>query len=147
MKHKDNENFFHFLQNKFSLAFFYFQDIDQWVTDAFYSYFPSLSESRENKKRELAQNRQKEYDEYVKQIPKPISKREMIQRRREQHTRMLEREQLTSSSSGSQISTDSPRPQTPKDRLIKDLQHVDLSAMLNTDVIEQRERQNAKVCD
>lgn len=106
-----------------------------------------MSESRENKKRELAQNRQKEYDEYVKQIPKPISKREMIQRRREQHTRMLEREQLTSSSSGSQISTDSPRPQTPKDRLIKDLQHVDLSAMLNTDVIEQRERQNAKVCD
>lgn len=135
-----------------SFAYFSFtillQEIDQWVTDAFYSYFPSLNESRKDKKLKLARDRQQDYNDYVKQIPQPVPKREQLRQKREQYLSQVKRSELTSASSidgsSSPISSGA-RPGTPKHRLMQDLQHVDLPAMLQTDVIEQRERKSAEV--
>lgn len=126
----------------------FLQEIDQWVTDAFYSYFPSLNESRKDKKLKLARDRQHDYNEYVKQIPQPVPKREQLRQKREQYMSQVKRSELTSAStidgSSSPISSGA-RPGTPKHRLMQDLTHVGLPAMLQTDVIEQRERKSAEV--
>ncbi|XP_063700420.1 general transcriptional corepressor trfA [Culicoides brevitarsis] len=123
-------------------------EIDQWVTDAFYSYFPSLNETRRDKKLKLARDRQHDYNEYVKQIPEPIPKREQLRQKREQYLSQIKRAELTSASSNDDASSSNGsaggRPTTPKQRLIQDLQHIGLPAMLQTDVIEQRERKNAE---
>lgn len=126
----------------------FLQEIDQWVTDAFYSYFPSLNESRRDKKLKLARDRQHDYNEYVKQIPQPVPKREQLRQKREQYLDQVKRAELTSASSidgSSKTVSTGARPGTPKHRLMQDLQHVDLQAMLQTDAVEQRERKSAEV--
>uniref|UniRef100_A0A336MEB1 CSON000308 protein n=1 Tax=Culicoides sonorensis TaxID=179676 RepID=A0A336MEB1_CULSO len=122
-------------------------EIDQWVTDAFYSYFPSLNESRREKKQKLARDRQQDYNNFVKQIPVPVPKREQLRQKREQYLNQVKRSELTSASSNDGSSSpvsSGARPGTPKHRLLQDLQHIGLPAMLQTDVVEQREKKSAE---
>lgn len=45
---------------------FLLQEIEQWVTDAFYSYFPSFSERREEKARQVNEFLNMLFDSYHK---------------------------------------------------------------------------------
>lgn len=42
--------------------------MEQWVSDTFYSYFPSLNKNQNEKKSMLSRARQADYQEYLKNV-------------------------------------------------------------------------------
>lgn len=43
-------------------------EMEKWVSDTFYSYFPSFNKSENDKKSMLSRARQAEYQEYLKNV-------------------------------------------------------------------------------
>ncbi|XP_062709506.1 uncharacterized protein LOC109426796 isoform X3 [Aedes albopictus] len=49
-------------------------EMEKWVSDTFYSYFPSFNKTENDKKSMLSRTRQAEYQEYLKNIPQVTTK-------------------------------------------------------------------------
>ncbi|XP_039447510.1 uncharacterized protein LOC120426796 isoform X2 [Culex pipiens pallens] len=49
-------------------------EMEQWVSDTFYSYFPSFNKNQNEKKSMLSRARQADYQEYLKNIPQVTTK-------------------------------------------------------------------------
>uniref|UniRef100_A0AAG5D3H2 Uncharacterized protein n=1 Tax=Anopheles atroparvus TaxID=41427 RepID=A0AAG5D3H2_ANOAO len=49
-------------------------EMEQWVSDTFFSYFPSFNKKQKEEKTVLSRTRQQEYQEYLKNIPEVTTK-------------------------------------------------------------------------
>ncbi|XP_053686955.1 uncharacterized protein LOC128736495 [Sabethes cyaneus] len=164
-------------------------EMEQWVSDSFYSYFPSFNKKQNEKKSMLSRARQADYQEYLKNvnhiadvIPQVMSKHQQYVEKYGHQAVQSPNEKGTNTSSPNQqgnhnnsnISTGksylsppsnfSPsqiptirktlasdqsagtymRKGSPREKLISDLTHTDLSTILNTDTIDRRNRMLAE---
>nr|XP_040228066.2 uncharacterized protein LOC120952675 isoform X2 [Anopheles coluzzii] len=145
-------------------------EMEQWVSDTFFSYFPSFNKKQKEKKTVLSRTRQQEYQEYLKNIPEVTTK----------HQQYMQKYGTGKSPGGTEATNEkgtgnaptSPpaaagtgpgggatgQPQvrfgkslvaegnsnyrkgSPREKLIQDLAHTDLPTILNTDTIDRRNR-------
>ncbi|XP_062709505.1 uncharacterized protein LOC109426796 isoform X2 [Aedes albopictus] len=151
--------------------------MEKWVSDTFYSYFPSFNKTENDKKSMLSRTRQAEYQEYLKNIPQVTTKHQQymekygdqaVQTMTDQGTitannspapainknylspdphshspsqiPTIRKTQASDATAGSYV-----RKGSPREKHMQDLVHTDLSAILNTDTIDRRNRMLAEV--
>uniref|UniRef100_A0A182JQ11 Uncharacterized protein n=1 Tax=Anopheles christyi TaxID=43041 RepID=A0A182JQ11_9DIPT len=69
-------------------------EMEQWVSDTFFSYFPSFNKKQKEKKTDLSRTRQQEYQEYLKNIPEVTTKHQQyMQNRLEQQLKTMQLEE------------------------------------------------------
>lgn len=171
-------------------------EMEQWVSDTFYSYFPSFNKNQNEKKSMLSRARQADYQEYLKNIPQVTTKHQQYMEKfghqavqtvnevgtntnisKSTSTSTTTKNNYlspnvtstpnvsfsphlvtTSSSPPSQKSQAQPpirktlasepgsymRKGSPREKLIEDLTHTDLSTILTTDTIDRRNRMLAE---
>ncbi|XP_058459175.1 uncharacterized protein LOC131435377 isoform X2 [Malaya genurostris] len=155
-------------------------EMEQWVSDTFYSYFPSFNKNENEKKSMLSRNRQADYQEYLKNIPQVMSKHQQyiekyghqaVQTTNDKETNTSNSKPVGASGSKNYLSPPpsfSPnqipsirktlandghpagsnshmRKGSPREKLMQDLNHTDLSTIINTDTIDRRNRMLAEV--
>ncbi|KAL9700811.1 hypothetical protein quinque_004252 [Culex quinquefasciatus] len=168
-------------------------EMEQWVSDTFYSYFPSFNKNQNEKKSMLSRARQADYQEYLKNIPQVTTKHQQyMEKFGHQAVQTVNEVSTNTNNNGSNlkstsaaknylspstgatpnvsfsphlVTTSSPSPATqnpirkavasepsaymrkgsPREKLIEDLTHTDLSTILTTDTIDRRNRMLAEV--
>lgn len=150
-------------------------DMEQWVSDTFYSYFPGFN--NENKKRQTKlQDRQLEYQQnflkhQMNEAAANVGKKKNKNQTHEDanskqqnipseniHHKPTTTTTPTPSTSRSSDKTDleiivnnpdyeikSPRPGSARYKHLQDLKHTDLSTMVNNDGVTERNRRNAEM--
>uniref|UniRef100_A0A1Q3EWL1 Uncharacterized protein n=1 Tax=Culex tarsalis TaxID=7177 RepID=A0A1Q3EWL1_CULTA len=169
--------------------------MEQWVSDTFYSYFPSFNKNQNEKKSMLSRARQADYQEYLKNIPQVTTKHQQYMEKFGHQAVQTVNEVGTNTNNSNSKSTTttstaknylspstatpnvsfsphlvtslaSPQPTSnqspsfrktvasepgsymrkgsPRERLIEDLTHTDLSTILTTDTIDRRNRMLAE---
>ncbi|XP_001663928.2 uncharacterized protein LOC5578537 isoform X2 [Aedes aegypti] len=153
-------------------------EMEKWVSDTFYSYFPSFNKSENDKKSMLSRARQAEYQEYLKNIPQVTTKHQQYMEKYGEHAVQTVTDQGTNTaaenspappattksylSPGVQANSPSQIPTirktmasdadtgsyvrkgSPREKHMQDLVHTDLSAILNTDSVDRRNRMLAE---
>ncbi|XP_055605960.1 probable serine/threonine-protein kinase cdc7 isoform X2 [Uranotaenia lowii] len=181
--------------------------MEQWVSDTFFSYFPSFNKNTNEKKSMLSKARQADYQEYLKNIPQVTTKHQQYMEKYGNQAVQTEfdkdlspkiispKTQKAGPSMGTSINNNSNSNKTnghstghekslgflsptsggiktitntatnpilkssiagndpssyvrkgsPREKLIQDLNHTDLSTILNTDTIDRRNRLLAEV--
>lgn len=159
-------------------------EMEKWVSDTFYSYFPSFNKSENEKKSMLSRARQADYQEYLKNIPQVTSKHQQYMEKygdqavqtmtdmvpennstasknylsphSNKHQHQPQQHHQSSQFSPSQIPTIKKtlasdagtgsyvRKGSPREKHMEDLVHTDLSAILNTDTVDRRNRMLAE---
>uniref|UniRef100_A0A182WLE2 Uncharacterized protein n=1 Tax=Anopheles minimus TaxID=112268 RepID=A0A182WLE2_9DIPT len=135
--------------------------MEQWVSDTFFSYFPSFNKKQKEQKTVLSRTRQQEYQEYLKNIPEVTTKHQQYMQKygtgKPPGTETTN-EKGTGTTSPPPVASASQQPQvrfgkslvaeanthfrkgSPREKLIQDLAHTDLPTILNTDTIDRRNR-------
>ncbi|XP_050073839.1 uncharacterized protein LOC126561622 [Anopheles maculipalpis] len=132
-------------------------EMEQWVSDTFFSYFPSFNKKQKEQKTVLSRTRQQEYQEYLKNIPEVTTKHQ-------QYMQKYGTGKPSGTETTNEKGTSPPPPPaagqpqvrfgkslvaeanvnfrkgSPREKLIQDLAHTDLPTILNTDTIDRRNR-------
>uniref|UniRef100_A0A182Q8M0 Uncharacterized protein n=1 Tax=Anopheles farauti TaxID=69004 RepID=A0A182Q8M0_9DIPT len=140
-------------------------EMEQWVSDTFFSYFPSFNKKQKEQKSTLSRTRQQEYQEYLKNIPEVTTKHQQYMQKYgtgKSPGAETANEKGTGTTSppppGAGANGAAGQPQvrfgkslvaeansnyrkgSPREKLIQDLAHTDLPTILNTDTIDRRNR-------
>ncbi|XP_052893182.1 uncharacterized protein LOC128300958 isoform X2 [Anopheles moucheti] len=135
-------------------------EMEQWVSDTFFSYFPSFNKKQKEQKTVLSRTRQQEYQEYLKNIPEVTTKHQQYMQKygtgKPPGTEATTNEKGTGTTSPPPAGASQPqvrfgkslvaeantnfRKGSPREKLIQDLAHTDLPTILNTDTIDRRNR-------
>ncbi|XP_049293303.1 uncharacterized protein LOC125768988 isoform X2 [Anopheles funestus] len=135
-------------------------EMEQWVSDTFFSYFPSFNKKQKEQKTVLSRTRQQEYQEYLKNIPEVTTKHQQYMQK--YGTGKPPGKETATNEKGTGTTSPPPagggQPQvrfgkslvaeananfrkgSPREKLIQDLAHTDLPTILNTDTIDRRNR-------
>uniref|UniRef100_A0A182NJB4 Uncharacterized protein n=1 Tax=Anopheles dirus TaxID=7168 RepID=A0A182NJB4_9DIPT len=136
--------------------------MEQWVSDTFFSYFPSFNKKQKEQKSTLSRTRQQEYQDYLKNIPEVTTKHQQYMQKygtgKSPGTETTNEKGTgtTSPPPGANGAAGQPqvrfgkslvaeansnfRKGSPREKLIQDLAHTDLPTILNTDTIDRRNR-------
>ncbi|XP_062542120.1 uncharacterized protein LOC134210116 isoform X2 [Armigeres subalbatus] len=152
-------------------------EMEKWVSDTFYSYFPSFNKIENDKKSMLSRARQADYQEYLKNIPQVTTKHQQYMEKYGDQAAQTQ----TATEKGTNTGINPPAPATkhylsptaqtsspsqiptirktlasdtgagsyvrkgsPREKHMQDLVHTDLSAILNTDTVDRRNRMLAE---
>lgn len=150
-------------------------EMEKWVSDTFYSYFPSFNKTENDKKSMLSRARQADYQEYLKNIPQVTTKHQQYMEKYGDQAVQTATEKGTNTGTNAPapatknylsptVQTNSPsqiptirktlasdtgtgsymRKGSPREKHMQDLVHTDLSAILNTDTVDRRNRMLAE---
>ncbi|XP_037925076.1 uncharacterized protein LOC119660525 isoform X3 [Hermetia illucens] len=124
----------------------------EWISDTFYSYFPSFN-ILDQKRQNLAKDRQREYQEYLKRIsesekPKrnPVKNNQVAPSPEPYETTYHQEkvEDKPPENSDTNIEDDPDKPESTKRKLLQDLRHTSLNTLVNGDGISDRNKESAE---
>ncbi|XP_035910404.1 uncharacterized protein LOC118511425 isoform X2 [Anopheles stephensi] len=108
-------------------------EMEQWVSDTFFSYFPSFNKKQKEQKTVLSRTRQQEYQEYLKNIPEVTTKHQQYMQK--YGTGKPPGTETTNEKGTSPL----PPPQPPQVRFGKSLV-AEANANFRKDTIDRRNR-------
>lgn len=120
--------------------------MEQWISDSFYSNFPSLNDEKNKEREQINRLRRLEYQDYVKKI----SNDNIISKHNESHNFVpatsrsdnTEMEIIVNNPNYEPPKHTDTRPGSTRHKLLQDLRHTELSKMMFDDAIQNRNQEN-----